>query len=184
MIGCSKARAFLLDSPNFLPCPRTEPLAVRCILLVGLPGSGKSSFASALLWHCPQRQLIATDAIRAHLFGDEAIQGHWLKVWREVGRQFQQTAEHIVVGQASEAIYDATNAVRRDRRRVIALARAYGFTNIIAVWLNTPLAVCLERNRQRSRYVPEAIILQMHRRLMGAPPALGDGCDRLIEIKG
>ncbi|MBW4472995.1 MAG: AAA family ATPase [Stenomitos rutilans HA7619-LM2] len=63
----------------------SEPLAVRFILLVGLPGSGKSSFATALLRHCPQRRLIATDAIRFRLFGDEALQGHWLKVWHEVG---------------------------------------------------------------------------------------------------
>lgn len=156
---------------------------VRLILLVGLPGSGKSSLATVLLQHCPQRRLIATDMIRSQLFGDAAMQGHWLKIWREVGRQFQQTTQQILIGQASEAIYDATNAVRRDRRRAIVLARACGFTTIIAVWLNTPLAVCLERNRQRDRHVPEAVILGMHRRLMGAPPSLIDGCDRLIEIK-
>lgn len=167
--------------PQSLQCPLGES-SIRLVVLIGLPGSGKSSFANTLLCHCPQRHLIATDTIRSHLFGDAAIQGSWLKVWREVGRQFRQTAQQIAAGQASEAIYDATNAVRRDRRRVIALARTCGFTTIIGVWLNTPLADCLQRNQQRDRQVPEAIILQMHRRLMGAPPALEDGCDRLLEI--
>ena len=88
-----------------------------------------------------------------------------------------------MTGQALEAIYDATNVVRRDRRRAIALARAHGFTTIIAVWLNTPLEICLQRNQQRDRQVPAIVILQMHRRLMSAPPALADGCDRLIEMR-
>ncbi|MBW4695017.1 MAG: AAA family ATPase [Lyngbya sp. HA4199-MV5] len=161
-----------------------RPLTVRLIFLVGLPGSGKSSFAAALLRHCPQRRLIATDTIRSQLFGDEAIQGHWLKVWREVGRQFQQATQQILAGEVSEAIYDATNVVRRDRCRAIALARAYGFTTVIAIWLNTPLSVCLKRNRHRDRQVPEPVILQMHRRLKGAPPALADGYDRFIKIDG
>ena len=159
-----------------------KPTAPQLVLLVGLPCSGKSSFATGLVRHCPRRRLISTDAIRSHLFGDEATQGPWLKVWQEVDRQFQQTARQIAGGQALEAIYDATNAVRRDRRRAIALARACGFTSIISVWLNTPLVVCLARNRQRQRQVPEPIILRMHRCLMGAPPGLSDGCDRLIEI--
>ncbi|PSB31921.1 AAA family ATPase [Stenomitos frigidus] len=155
---------------------------MRLILLIGLPGSGKSTFAALRLQACPQRQLISTDAIRSCLFGDEAVQENWLKVWREVGRQFQQTVQQGRMEHTSEAIYDATNAVRRDRRRAIGLARTCGFTDITGVWLNTPLDICLQRNQQRYRRVPDAVILRMHRRLMGAPPSVSDGCDRLIEV--
>ncbi|XGW00190.1 MAG: AAA family ATPase [Leptolyngbya sp. BL-A-14] len=172
----------LVYIPASLHCPLVAPTALRLVLLVGLPGSGKSSFAAALVRRCPQRRLIATDAIRSHLFGDEATQGHWLKVWQEVDRQFQQTVQQIASGQVQEAIYDATNVVRRDRRRAIAIARACGFTTVMSVWLNTPLPICLERNRQRERQVPEAVIFRMQRCLISAPPALDDGCDRLLEI--
>ena len=165
-----------------LNLPPLEPSSVRLILLIGLPGSGKSTIASRLLQANPQRQVISTDAIRLRLFGNEAIQGHWLKVWQEVGRQFQQAVEQQTAGQALETIYDATNVVRRDRRRVIALARTCGFEDITGVWLNTPLDLCLQRNRQRDRQVPDAIILRMHRCLMGAPPSMSDGCDRLIKV--
>lgn len=165
-----------------LSLPPLERSFVRLIILVGLPGSGKSSLATVLLQECSQQRLISTDAIRSRLFGDEAAQGHWLKVWREVGRQFQQAAQQCPGGQASEAIYDATNAVRRDRRRAINLARAYGFTNIIGIWVNTPLEICLQRNQQRDRQVPETVILRMHRCLVDAPPTVSDGCDHLIEI--
>lgn len=171
-----------MDCCQHLHLPPLEPTDVRLLVLIGLPGSGKSSLAAALVQQCPQRCLIATDVIRSQLFGDEAIQENWLKVWREVGKQFQHAVQQIATGQSLEAVYDATNAVRRDRRRVIALAHAYGFTNITGIWVNTPLEVCLQRNQQRDRRVPDSVILQMYRRLMGAPPAVADGCDRVLEI--
>lgn len=156
--------------------------AAHLILLIGLPGSGKSSLTADLVQACPQRQVISTDAIRARLFGAEAIQGPWLNVWREVGYQFRQTVGLIGLGQVREAIYDATNVVRRQRRQAISLARHSGFTHITGLWLNVPLSICLARNQQRDRQVPEAIVLQMHRRLIGAPPSLQEAFDRLVII--
>lgn len=153
---------------------------VRLILLIGLPGSGKSSLAQQMLAEDPLRQLISTDAIRSQLFGDEAIQGPWLLVWREVQRQFQQAVVQISRAAASVAIYDATNAQRRHRREVIALARATGFTHITGLWLDTPVWLCLARNRRRERIVPEDVIFRMHRQLRDAPPTLSEGLDRLI----
>lgn len=148
------------------------------ILLIGLPGSGKSTVANSLT--TPDAFLISTDAIRAQLFGDEAIQGSWLRIWLEVRRQFQEAVSKIVQGQAMLAVYDATNVVRKQRRQTIALARKVGFSEIVGLWINTPLPICLERNRSRDRQVPEAVILRMHRRLQGAPPTLEEGLDRLI----
>jgi predicted kinase len=147
----------------------------RIIVLIGLPGSGKSFLASALLAKYPRSQVVSTDAIRAQLFGDESIQGPWSLVWYQVQRQLQQAVE-----QSSLAIFDATNAVRRHRVEAIALARTIGFTRITGLWLDTPLSLCLKRNRRRDRTVPEEVILQMHSSLQSAPPTLQDGLDRLI----
>lgn len=144
----------------------------RLILLIGLPGSGKSTFAKQLLAEDPQRQLISTDTIRSQIFGDEATQGSWLLVWREIQRQFQQAIVNSSCAAASKAIYDATNAQRRQRREVIALARTTGFTHITGLWLDTPIWLCLARNRRRVRKVPEDVIFRMHRQLRDAPPTL------------
>ncbi|GAP97144.1 AAA family ATPase [Leptolyngbya sp. NIES-2104] len=154
----------------------TEPSSkVHLILLIGLPGSGKSTFARSLHSH-----IISTDAIRAQLFGEEAIQGSWLKIWLEVRSQFDQAVHSIQQGEIEFAIYDATNAVRKQRRAAIALARKCGFTKITGVWINPSIEVCLERNKARSRVVPEAVIHRMARRLYGAPPALDEGLDECI----
>lgn len=152
----------------------------KLILLIGLPGSGKSTLAQHLLAESPQRQLISTDGIRSQLFGNEAIQGPWCLVWREVQRQFQQAVVQIQSKSTGEAIYDATNTQRRHRREVIALARTTGFTYITGLWLDTPVWLCLARNKKRQRQVPEDVIFRMHRQLRDAPPSLPEGLDRLI----
>lgn len=125
------------------------------------------------------RVIVSTDAIRAQLFGDEANQGSWQQIEQERQRAFA-AARQIVQGQRGAVIYDATNVVRRQRREAIALARQLGFVNIMGVWLDVPLALCLERNQKRDRHVPETVIQQMHRQLCGAEPSLQDGLDMLV----
>ncbi|HIK05551.1 MAG TPA: AAA family ATPase [Trichormus sp. M33_DOE_039] len=148
----------------------------KLLLLIGLPGSGKSSLAKKLIAECPQMQLISTDAIRGQLFGSEAIQGSWLLIWREIAQQLQQA---IATGKS--VIFDATNAQRQHRREIITLARDIGFTHIIGVWVKTPVWLCLARNRKRLRQVPEDVILRMHRQLRDAPPSLEEGLNYLTD---
>lgn len=156
--------------------------APSLVLLIGLPGSGKSTLTQHLLQRSDQRRVIATDAIRQQLFGDEALQGAWYQVWREVQQQLQQAAWQLKQQQLTEVIYDATNTARRQRRLLIAIARDFGYSRITGLWLDVPLALCLQRNQQRSRQVPEAVILRMARQLSGAPPSLEEGLDQLIRL--
>ena len=150
------------------------------ILLIGLPGSGKSTLSEHLITQGQHRMVISTDAIRAQLFGSEATQGCWQQVEQERQRAFTVAARQIVQGQRDAVIYDATNVVRRQRREAIALARQVGFANLMGVWLDVPLALCLERNQRRDRQVPDAVIQRMYRQLCGAPPSLQDGLNTLV----
>jgi predicted kinase len=154
----------------------TQP---KLILLIGLPGSGKSTFANQLLAQDPQRQLISTDIIRGKLFGNQANQGCWLLVWQEVQRQFQLVASHN-----QTAIYDATNVTRCTRRQVIDVAHESGFLQVVGVWLHTPVWLCLARNKRRQRCVPEDIIFHMHHQLQSVPPSATEGFDELIPMFG
>lgn len=147
----------------------------RLILMIGIPGCGKSTFTQNLLVKHPKILLISTDKIRYQLFGDEAIQGSWLQIWQEIKTLFQYAVTHKLT-----AIYDATNAQRHQRKDAIALAREIGFNQIIGIWVNTPLSVCLERNQTRDRQVREDIIMGMYQNLTDAPPSKADGLDRVI----
>lgn len=152
----------------------------QLILMIGIPGSGKSSLAALFQQARPGCLLISTDQIRAHLFGDEANQGPWPLIWREIRQQFSHAVAQIQYDSANFALFDATNARRRNRRELIALARSTGFTQITGIWLDPPLEVCLERNQNRSRRVPEAVIQRMHRQLWSCPPRLREGIDQLF----
>ena len=147
------------------------------ILLIGLPASGKSTLARQLQVECPDRDLISTDAIREKIFGTEATQGSWLLIWQEVQRQFQNA-----IAAHRTAIYDATNAQRSRRGEVLSLGRELGFTTITGIWVDTPVWLCLARNKQRSRQVPEEVIFRMHRQLRDAPPSLTEGLDHLLAL--
>ncbi len=155
---------------------------VPLIMLVGIPGSGKSTWAGAYLRDHPAHYLVSTDQIRAELYGDEAIQGDWRQVWRQVVSRWRLGIDGIHRGVCAGVVYDATNARRRHRRQAISAARALGFNCLTLVWVDAPLGVCLRRNRLRSRQVPPEAIVKMHRQLRGAPPSLAEGVDQIIRI--
>ena len=163
-----------------LPITNYQSPIIKLVLLIGIPGSGKSSLAQQIVAASGGHLLISTDAIRAQLFGDEAIQGSWVLIGQELQRQLHQAVDAISQNQARSAIFDATNAARRYRREAIAQARDTGFTHITGLWLDTPVWLCLHRNRQRQRQVPDDVILRMHRQLRQDPPSLADGLDCLI----
>lgn len=159
------------------------PAEISLWLLIGLPGSGKSTWAQQFNRSVPSLVIISTDQIRAQLFGHATTQGPWLQVWHAVTGQLQATVEQAQQGAITGAIYDATNVQRQGRRTVIQAARAAGVTRLSAVWLDVPIALCLQRNEQRSRQVPTDVIETMARQLAGAPPHCDEGFDALYRLQ-
>lgn len=152
------------------------------ILLIGLPGSGKSTWARQFIQQFPRYEVLSTDKTRALLYGDAAIQGEWAQIWHQLEALLRQSVQAIDVQVREGVIWDATNVQRRRRRELIQTLSQLGFNDIGAVWFDTPLAVCLERNQLRDRTVPPEVILKMHRELVGGPPDISDGLDWLIRL--
>jgi|GEM_PF-946108 len=147
--------------------------AKTLIFLIGIPGSGKSSQASYLDQNFDS-EIISPDRIRQQLFGDVQIQGSWGRIWQQAVGELRR-----VLHSEKLAIYDATNARCRHRRQTIACCRALGFQQIMGIWLDIPLEVCLQRNQARDRQVPETVIKNMYQDLRLTPPSLADGLDCL-----
>ena len=133
----------------------------RCHLLIGPPASGKTTLAQALaplLTTDTQAPavILSTDAIRAEVFGDAAVQGPWQEI-----EQLLQRRLIAAVAQGQPVIVDATHARRPWR---LALTQALTLprpVEWIGWWLFTPLATCLEWNGRRERPVPIAVIQEM-----------------------
>ena len=138
----------------------TAPL--RCHLLIGPPGSGKTTLAQQLapLLVGPEGQsavLLSTDAIRAELFGDAAVQGPWQEI-----RAVLLERLHAAIADGQPVVIDATHARRSWRllyTQQLELSRPVEW---IGWWLKTPLDTCRSWARLRDRPVPEAVVEEFH----------------------
>ncbi|MBI1243178.1 WYL domain-containing protein [Umezakia ovalisporum] len=148
-----------------------------CHFLIGVPGSGKSTFAHKLAQLANYR-IVSTDAIREKLYGDASIQG----VWGEIEAQLMS---EIVQATASghSVIYDATNAKRAWRMELLGRLNSLADSPLWMGWyLQTPLQICKLWNQKRSRQVPEVVIENMYKSLQNFPPVTAEGFTTVTTI--
>ena len=95
--------------------------ALRFHLLIGQPASGKTTLAKALAPLLtaagePAAVVLSTDAIRAEVFGDGAVQGPWVDIQQLLHQRIQECVDAGI-----PVIVDATHARRAWR---LALTQA------------------------------------------------------------
>jgi len=141
--------------------------------LIGLPASGKSTFAQQLAEIEGSRyEIISTDRIREQLFGDEIVQGDWRQVEAEVMSRIKKA-----IASGKYIIYDATNlkrSWRMDWLEKVAAATGEEFA-CVAWYLSTPVETCKKWNLSRQRQVPEIVIEKMSSSIAAFPPDVAEG---------
>ena len=140
-----------------------------CHFLIGLPGSGKSTFARKLNQQIPNSVIISTDDIRLRLFGDEEIQGDWNRVEQVVIEQVK-----LAFTYDQSVIYDATNVQFTWRRSFLDKVDQFN-AEWIAWWIQTPVEICKQWNLKRSRQVPDHVIDIYAEHLNETPPTVKEG---------
>jgi predicted kinase len=140
--------------------------------LIGIPGSGKSTWARELAARTGA-VVICPDDIRVnHRIGSE--------------RAFEIAREEIAVKLQSgrDVIFDATNTIRKWREKNILAGRTFA-TRVVAVVFETPLELCLDRQRQRvaqGGLELENAIIRMADQLKNNPLLLEEGFDEIRYI--
>lgn len=134
--------------------------------MIGIPGSGKSTIANQI----PNAVIISSDAIRKELYGAEEIQGNGKQVFDLV---YKRIGEELAKG--NDVVFDATNLTPWARKAVFRFSAEH-----IAVFVNTSLDDCLERNAARERKVPEEVIYRMYYSL--TCPSKTEGFKTIITI--
>jgi predicted kinase len=143
---------------------------VRVIVLIGLPGAGKSTYLERL-----GVTALSSDALRKLLADDETDQS----IHAQVFETLRYLLRLRLVLQRPVTYIDATNLTPGERHPYIAIARAYGY-DVEALFFDVPLAVCLERNRSRRRAIPEDALRKMSEKLV--PPASDEGFNLISSI--
>lgn len=132
---------------------------MNAYVMVGAPGSGKSTIASEIAER--ENAIIACgDEVRRELYGDAGVQGNWTEIHDRLEQIVADAAERGV-----PVILDGTHYRSSYRKEAIALLRSYGYSKVEAYVVNPSLATCLARNFQRRRNVPDYVIKGMYEKL-------------------
>ena len=132
-------------------------------ILIGLQGSGKTTFAQT---HLGTYDLVSKDRMRNN---------------RNPERRQRQLITQSLEADRS-AVVDNTNASADVRAPLIALGRSLG-AKVVAYYFESDLKACLRRNRQRTGTgrVPDVALFATRKRLV--PPGQAEGFDQRFSVR-
>lgn len=144
------------------------------IMTIGLPGSGKSTYAKNIEITNPDgrttRPVIhSSDALRKELYGDEAIQGDNGKLFNELHVRIKRD-----LSSGKDVVYDATCLKKKTRIQFISELKNINCEKY-CICFATTFDACLHNNNQRERKVPVDVIKRMQ--MSFAPPDFNEGFD-------
>lgn len=134
-----------------------------CVILIGLPASGKSTFYRERFAATHDR--VSKDALRNN---------------RQPQRRQEQLIEAALAAGRS-VIVDNTNPRAADRAPIVAIARHFG-ADVAGYYFPTEAQTALRRNRARQGRdrVPDVAIFVAKKRL--EPPTYAEGFDHLFTV--
>ncbi len=138
-------------------------------MLVGLPGSGKSTFSELLASSGVPIEYISQD-----LMGRTSCEESFLPAIKRAKK-----AKGLV-------ILDRTNITQADRKEWLELS-TLSPTEVLCVYLTTPTFVCVERAKSRENHPTikkgggERIIHDMEKKL--EPPSKAEGFDLIVQLE-
>ena len=143
------------------------------ILLCGIAGAGKSTFARNLA-DLRGYEICSSDAIRGELWGDESDQREPNKVFSVM---LQRT--RAALSQGRSIIYDATNIEEKYRLQILQQISTFNCHKTCVVIIERP-EVCVARQDLRERKVPEYVIWRQIKKFQ--TPHYCEGWDKIIII--
>ena len=129
--------------------------------LIGVPASGKSTYCRK---HFKKTTVLSSDDIRENLYG----QNYNNSIEKNVSEILIQKALSLVKQHKSIAL-DTTYFNTKEQRSVIInkIIELNFFVEIIAIYFNTPVELCLKRNqlRKKNRILKDETIHRLHKKI-------------------
>lgn len=146
----------------------------KLIILCGIPGSGKTTYAKQYIENNDKTIHLSSDAIRKELYGDESVQGN-------PGEVFSMMQKRAIgaLNDGYNVLYDATNITRKDRSGIIGVCPKFVKIEAHIIW--APIEVCIRRDAERDRTVGKDVIDRMLKRFQA--PYYDEGIDEIEIIR-
>lgn len=140
----------------------SAPAKVECVILIGLPGSGKSS--------------LVRERFASHLHVSKDL---WPNASNREARQQKMIDDALAAG--TSVVVDNVNASAADRAPLIRIARARG-AHVAGYFFEVSTRVAVARNAERTgrAKVPNVAIFTAAKRLQ--PPTRAEGFDELFRV--
>lgn len=139
------------------PFISNERVTNKLYILIGIPCSGKSTYANKRLDNA-NIVIVSTDEIRKELTGTYIFSQETNDRVFDIAKSEIQ----LWLDKGYDVVFDATNTNKKYRKKFIDIGIKNN-SRIIGVVFMTPLRICLIRNSVRDceRQVPEDIIVKM-----------------------
>jgi predicted kinase len=149
----------------------------KLIVLSGIPGSGKSTYAQEYVLNHPRSAIVASDAIRMELFGRVDDFSKEDIVW--------STFENLIFEKAKtcDSVIADSSATANERRLRWAKMFRGTFDIIELVYFDIPFELCLERNEKRHLTIPYNDMLVMKESFETPSEEVLKSYDKIIKIR-
>lgn len=183
--NCYNSESNINPQNRFKPSTLTNP---TMFVLMGLPGSGKSTFRTKMEQNNHYNIISRDDFIiekYQHLVSVyDSYNDLYSKCWElsindnNCNDDFVSYYKHIL-SKKEDVIIDMTNLSTNSRKKWSSYAELYGY-NITIIWLNRSLSHCIESQQQRNKQISTKTIIDMHHQLI--PPILFHECNEIFII--
>lgn len=153
------------------------------VLVCGLPAAGKSHFARRFFLDSGRKRVNRKE-IRRLLFEMTSFGNKWSEnMFSHIDENLvkhteRKVIEHLLVNEG-KVLVDNTSITAASRRIYVSIARRFNRT-IGIIFLNTPVLLCLERNKGKEDPVPGTVISNLSAAL--ALPAREEGFNQILVV--
>lgn len=123
----------------------------KVTMLIGLPGSGKSTYAIEYAKKHNNVKIFSSDVYRLMLYGDENDQAHNNEVFTAMYKDIR-----VAYSEGFDIIIDATNLTFKDRQRTRNSLKGIPIDRCVII--ATPILECINRDKARNRTVGREVI--------------------------